>query len=764
MARFISLLSFIIQYINKDIIKVLKNKFFTGFFLINQYYKQKDKNLFTENFIMYQKKIFFSKNSNRRYFHSTAFALHDKKDESTDSQILLSSEKNNLAINEVNAIAKNFFEFFVKYNKLFAADFLKDWWEKEESKLAEYPTLRDIRQFIFLNPTVFILLTKSLFLEKLNCRDFFIDENFTKLQNKQEDFLCLIEFLDLQKLTYLFNNLNIINKYFKRYLLAYTENGFSSVDLNIIAATSAYASIDLFLDDLKKNLKDLINRLEQKKDFQQKSLFHLSLHIKSNPLFLIHVSKTFSYINLPIELVSYLTFDKYIAIEYVEDTFDLLYQFIKLNKFQFDVTISGNTEFFFKKKKKILGEWSKNYNVSEDFIIFCLENYLKGKDINTFQPLKELIDVEINFKKKIFPETRFPLFYDVLLYLKLDFFAFIQSFFYRDCQLVKLLNHNNISFLDYNAYTDKTTTQNSFAPFGLLDYAEVDDMHSFFCYFSNEENTNVVEKKALSQKSNLYLKRLGFPQLIEQEFRNFNNIMFIIKKQLQSAFFESLIEIFPTLLKDVEKRCYNLFYLRRSSKIFFLPKPIIENNLNIVFSQLSGKIKKKTGYSLTFHEYSLINKKKALEEFIITEINASNTNFLSNNQRENDIDLFVEKFTEIDNSFISKKNKYIETFSTINGDVNDLFLPYRLIDLLIKKLYPNFELGNIIQTRRLIVKNFKKKNFLTDRRRYTLPLHLVNDLKNTFQVSFDRKDTTKLTGLVGIRLKSSILHFLFNKN
>ena len=99
---------------------------------------------------------------------------------------------------------------------------------------------------------------------------------------------------------------------------------------------------------------------------------------------------------------------------------------------------------------------------------------------------------------------------------------------------------------------------------------------------------------------------------------NFANIFLIIEKQIQKAFFQALIEVFPSLVfNDQGNTCYNLFFLYNDNKTFFLSKDItqlVKEERDFILEYLQESIKEKTGYTVSLFNIDLVVLKNEFKQ------------------------------------------------------------------------------------------------------------------------------------------------------
>jgi hypothetical protein len=653
-------------------------------------------------------------------------------------------------------------------------DFHKQWnfpMKDETQAFIEFPTLWDVRKAVLYYPTAFFFLTKSIRISELKLEDFNLDTQFKPIKAKQK--IVLLEAYTVSKLIFLLKDIDIIKVYYKNYLKVWTSASPTSLNFSILALKSAFFGTEIFFNTFKNDLRFALKYAEEeakKKSTTINCIWFGYAHEYTRPFFLTLnpeldlANKLFkvglNYSNLPLEIVAYLTADSYIAVGYKEDFFDILEQFFHLNYIR--MRDMDNVQVFIKNKKKMLNDWVIQYGVSKEFILYCLEQYLRGKDPAVFQPLKDLLYIEQT------REIKGPLISDTLVGFKYDLFDIIFSFFYRQSTLFDVLNFGNI---DLNYESQKKN--NALYTRGLPLNSSLD----FFAILDSHVNlTNTLD----SRPDDLYkLAQIGYPLEDRQPFWNFDTLMHIVEKQIQKAFFDALLEIFPSLRCEAPPGqtdpFYTLSYLSRENRYFFLPVDKVTKDLDNIFTLLHEKVTNKTCYRLTFSTIDLTKEKMLFE----TSISLIKKNILDTLHRilkkqkiqyENtniDFSLFTKillnDIPKIQLFEINASNNFeifTTTFFEINFDFHSnkrYYLSYLEIQYVLEKMYPMANLDEILLMRLEITSILKNFGFSVARRRIricTLPREFSNKLISSGQY---KPDHSTILGYVfyGIRLHTS---------
>ena len=625
-------------------------------------------------------------------------------------------------------------------------------------------------KLFYITQQLFFFLTKTIKISNLKLEDFNLDTQFKPIEVKQKIFL--LETYTVSKLIFLLENIDIIKVYYKNYLKVWTSTSPTSLNFSILALKSTFFGTEIFFNTFENDLRFALQYAEQeakKKSTTINSIWFGYAHVHTRPFFLTLnpmldlanklLKVGLNYSNLPLEIVAYLTADAYIAIGYKEDFFDLLEQFFHLNYIR--LRDMDNVQVFIKNKENMLNGWAIQYGVSKEFILYCLEQYLRGKDPAVFQPLKDLLYIEQT------REIKGPLISNILVGFKYDLFDIIFSFFYRQSTLFDVLNFGNID-LDYESQKKSNALYIRGLPLtSSLDFLAIIDS----CF-------NLTDT-VVSKPDDLYkLAQIGYPLEDRQPFWNFDTLMHIVEKQIQQAFFDALLEIFPRLRCEAppgqKDPFYTLFYLSRENKYFFLPVDKVTKDLNQIFTLLHEKVTNKTGYRLTFttisltkemlFETSIAKTKKnildTLHQILKKEIiKYENTNidfqlfrkiFLNDipkisffeKNTSNNSDIFKTTFFEINFDFYSEKRYY---------------LSYLEIQYILEKMYPIANLDEILIMRSQIIDILKNFGFSVARRRIpisNLPREFFIKLINTGQYKPDNSTIFSYV-FYGIRLYTS---------
>jgi hypothetical protein len=467
----------------------------------------------------------------------------------------------------------------------------------------------------------------------------------------------------------------------------------------------------------------------------------------------------FSYCDLPLDLVSFLTANLYNTIGYKEDLLDLFYQFLKINKIfntlpytEIRTVQLKALKRLVENKSNLLRQWVEDYNIPEDFIIFCFEHILKGKS-EDFEPLNILYKIE---KEK--QNIRHPSISTMFISLKYEIYGFLHSFYFRDCDLVNILHYENLKNVDSDLSSKKI------APFGLLNPIEIKDNLELFKQALKEDVDlhNKYNKTGYIHAYSLLpiLKKTGFPNFERSYLVCFSNFLMLIQKQIQKEIFKQLLEIFPQIseLVNGKENYYKFFYSNRNSNIFFIENYIFtapKCDIEDIFLHLHEKIKKATGYELNFYEVDLVAQKTKFEESIRILKNKPDYNA--------DIENFIIQFTEI-----SKKNLFLNFYDDFNE--NNVFgLSYLEIDLVIEFYFPHllYQEDLVKTTREKIVEIFKSRGFSIKRKRLVVKIDSTNkELNNKNKLilerlkqkrKFDRDNSVIDNFITNISLKNKII-------
>ena len=707
-------------------------------------------------------------NTHFTYFHTTT-NLNNLKDteKPLDNSFQETFQRFKEGVRETKAICSKFSKFMGEFSVM---------WSDKNVKISieTYPTLANIREVIIQYPTLFLRLTTRLYISRITYIDIFRNSKFEYLPPQEKDFFYLVEVYDFDKLKFISDNYFAIEIYYKQNYYAYL-NGCDTIDFSSLRLQSGFAGTSMYLNNFQIQLSKLIEKFLLKKSKKNSKIsIHITNHLSTKLFFLTQFHKNFlnlnenssitfdqfSYCDLPLDLVSFLTADLYSAIAYKEDFVDLFYQFLKINKVFNTLpytemrTIQLKTlKLFVENKTKLLAQWAEDYNIPEDFIIFCFENVLKGKS-EDFEPLNILYRIE---QKK--QNIRHPSISTMFISLKYEIYGFLHSFYFRDCALVNILNYENLVNADSKLLSKKI------APFGLLNPIEVKDSLELFKQALNEDADlrNEYNKTGYIHRYSLLpiLKKTGFPNFGSSYLECFNNFLMLIQKQIQKEIFKQLMEIFPQISElENGKNYYKFFYNNRNSNVFFIESYIFtapKLDITDIFLHLHDKLKTTTGYELNFHEVDLVAQKTKFEKSIQNLNNKQDCN--------HDIDNFISHFTKI-----SKDNLFLD-FNTLSNENDAFTLSYLEIELVIESYFPYLvSQENLVkETRKKIVEILKLRGFSTKRKRVTIKIDLSNEnINNKNKVTLERlKEKRHFTRpnsflddfFINICLKNKIIEF-----
>lgn len=749
----------------------------------------KKKNFYCENLLFFYSRSFKTKSSQFCSLKNTEADLSDQyfyKDRHFDQLMRLKSSAQE---------EKVIIIYFCKYWRTTDEWFRAYWRAKDKESLTEFPQIFHIRETIEQYPTDFLRITKFQFLNEIKFENFLI--SFKKIEllpfNLDKNLFFLEQKIDLSKILFLKDNLHLIRSYYEdSYNVFFKDLKF--INFSSLRIKNSFAGTFVFFQSFETTLLVFTNNVTSQ---AQNSIICSNVKYEyTNTLFLTplysghsnkeiceaasskqifpNLLKIFNYGELPYELVSFLTADLYISIGYMEDIFDILYQFFSFSKLLNPPVERPSVKLkFFKKfvenKKKFLSNWEKSYNIERELIIFICEQYLRGKHVFCTSLLKQLPNPIIDLEE----EKEFISIYNALLYLQYELLPFIFSFGYRQCKFIALLNNKNVGLK--NALVPFTTDK-TFVQYGLLDLAALQDAHATLVEVLKKNNVlekflkeglNIEPEEEPHKKLFNDLDQAGFPCFENKEGWNFNNVVLLIEKQLQIAIFQSLLELLPQLkLQKLNlKNHYNLFFLHRDHQKFFIPKQVLtfdDSDLQHFLLKLANKVYEKTGYKLTFKKFNLLQEKEDFKKKILSKALNNNNNQPSNTSfiKNTDTKAFIHQFTE--GISLNKKNLFIEFDTSVAKlETSTFFLSFLEIDLCIHYYFPLLTIHEIQKIRYDITQIFYKNNFKTTRV-YDSKSIKTNELKSYLEnkgfVTFvkDNSFTINIRGIQGVRLNNNI--------
>ena len=691
--------------------------------------------------------------------------------------------------------------------------------EVPPNTIVEFPSMSETRDIIEQYPTECLRVTKYLFLSDVMMEEYRITlKEITNLPfNVEANLFWLEQTIDIIRLAYLFENFHLVHDYYTKSYDA-SFKSFKSIDFSTLRIKNRFAGNPFYLRLLNNCLFAMLQHIST--NIKTRLLNNNIKYSLSSPMFLSpiysenstksiceaaavkqisdnlltsDIPMVFNYGELPYEIVSYLTSDIYICIGYTEDSFDIIYQFLFFSKLLNPPVERPSVNLtFFKKfvnnKEKFSANWSKRYNIEPSLGIFICEEYLRGRDMVALSTLEDLNKQDLYANTNLRGEAwDYMSITDVLFNLRFELVPFIFSFYYRQCYFTAFLN--NTAAAEKEKFTPFSTDKTN-VPYGLLDLTAVRDAQAALYDFLNKKG---LLKKFLSEKSLDYeptdlfddLEATGFPSFIWKRGWNFNNVVLLIEKLIQKAFFDSLIELFPQIKLNTIKTSkeyaslsaenqYATFFLHRDNKKFFIPKQVLnlsDVELQKFLLELANKVEQKTGYKLTFQTFDLAKDSELLKKIFKHSNTPAVDNSAFHQEIDNNITFFINEFTK-GLAFSSKekdKNTFLEFDEQLpNCEASLFFISWLEIDLCIHSYFPTLSLDQIQAIRFKIMEIFQKNNFSSARLSKSNlitseKLKIYLETKGFISFAKDRHFKLLLRGIKGVRLKHNIFDIILDK-
>jgi hypothetical protein len=618
-------------------------------------------------------------------------------------------------------------------------------WELSPNKLRElswdpkeldFPHVSKIRLIIEEYPTKFFYLSTLLRLRDIK------NQKLTTTLTWN-----LLEYYDTIAIQEVYNSFELITQHYRASFLSLSNDSYEGL-ISFLSMKEYFASSSLYTVYLKAQLKRQLfetkNQTISKYHFTP-AFFLTKVNVSSMLLQFKKVSKDgeftidtssllpLSYSDLPLELASYLANSTHRAITWELDLTDIVFQLLKLNN-MLDPTVHFNSfqahplfTQFIKHKKQYLKQWSEDYLLPEEFFIFCLNAFFMGKSEKTFKPLILLLKYEQQNSA-----IRSPDFGTILTTLKSSLMPLIHSFYYRQCDLTKLLNYK----INNRPQVESTVQIDDFI-FTLV-------LKDIWCLI------NEVDDKILCD--------IGLYQYkdIPERF-NFAFILSIIVKQIESVIFNTLVSTFPKLTLDQKNYLYDIVLTGNNPVQFFIPKHHLNNvDLKKLLKLIANNIKESTGYEIHLKETDLHHKSTTIRD-IIHKTKTTNVEVPLTLNTKGEPTWFLKEFTLNVYPYpsIITNNRFLEID---NGKDRLSFVE---LDILIKTLFPSFSYSEVNSLRKTIEKILTLRGFKV--KQFRLDLKELNNFKTIFGALFNTTYTiaskdNRVSGIMGLRLKSTILN------